>query len=141
MLRMMASSAIGSRTPAACGGASLAGVTCPPDPDQAALPAPYRLGLRVRGRAPGGRPRVGRPPNDGAGARLRLATRDPSPIMEGLPRLIRASTRVLAVLMLLGAPALTSAGQLTGDTLPKLQGDVLINELRKGGHVVYFRHG
>src|SRR5262245_9607893 len=132
MLRVTASFAFGSRT-AVCARASLAGATCPPDPDQ-----PHS---QLAGRTPGRHPRVTRSPNDGAGARWRTATLDRRLIMQRLPRRIRASVRVLAVLMLLGAPALTSAGQLTGDTLPKLQGHALINELRKGGHVVYFRHG
>ena len=44
-------------------------------------------------------------------------------------------------LLLLGIPAGLSAGQLTGDTSPKLQGPALIKELQKGGYVIYFRHG
>jgi hypothetical protein len=45
------------------------------------------------------------------------------------------------VLLLLGAPGVLSAGQLTGDTTPRLSGPELIKELQKGGHVIYFRHG
>ena len=46
-----------------------------------------------------------------------------------------------ALLLLLGAPGLLSAGQLTGDTSAKLSGPELVKELQKGGHVIYFRHG
>ena len=46
-----------------------------------------------------------------------------------------------AVLLLLGAPAAVSAGQLSGDTSPKLSGSALVKELQKGGYVIYFRHG
>jgi phosphohistidine phosphatase SixA len=47
----------------------------------------------------------------------------------------------VALLLLLGAPGVISAGQLTGDTSPKLSGTALIKELQKGGYVIYFRHG
>jgi phosphohistidine phosphatase SixA len=47
----------------------------------------------------------------------------------------------VAVLLLLGAPGIASAGQLTGDTSPKLSGAALIKELQKGGYVIYVRHG
>ena len=43
--------------------------------------------------------------------------------------------------LLLGAPGALSAGQLSGDTAPKLSGYALIKELQKGGYVIYFRHG
>jgi phosphohistidine phosphatase SixA len=33
------------------------------------------------------------------------------------------------------------AAQLVGDTVSKLSGPALIDELKKGGHVIYFRHG
>jgi phosphohistidine phosphatase SixA len=33
------------------------------------------------------------------------------------------------------------AGQLAGDTSPKLSGPGLIKELQKGGYIIYFRHG
>jgi phosphohistidine phosphatase SixA len=33
------------------------------------------------------------------------------------------------------------AAQLVGDTTPKLSGPALVNELKKGGYVLYFRHG
>ena len=44
-------------------------------------------------------------------------------------------------LLFLGAPALLDAGQLVGDTQPKLSGPSLVKELRKGGYIIYFRHG
>jgi phosphohistidine phosphatase SixA len=47
----------------------------------------------------------------------------------------------VAVFLLLGAPGIVSAGQLTGDTSPKLSGAALIKELQNGGYVIYFRHG
>jgi phosphohistidine phosphatase SixA len=47
----------------------------------------------------------------------------------------------VAVLLLLAAPGIVSAGQLSGDTTPKLSGAALVKELQKGGHVIYFRHG
>jgi phosphohistidine phosphatase SixA len=46
-----------------------------------------------------------------------------------------------SVLLLLGAPGWLFAGQLTGDTAPKLSGGALIKELQKGGYIIYFRHG
>jgi len=54
-------------------------------------------------------------------------------------RLVMQCAGVL--LLLLGAPGVLSAGQLTGDTSPKLSGAALIKELQKGGYVIYFRHG
>lgn len=45
------------------------------------------------------------------------------------------------VLLLLVAPGALSAGQLSGDTSPKLSGAALMKELQKGGHIIYFRHG
>lgn len=55
---------------------------------------------------------------------------------------IRTISRCLALcLALLAAPGTLSAGQLTGDTSPKLSGGELIKELQKGGYVIYFRHG
>jgi phosphohistidine phosphatase SixA len=42
---------------------------------------------------------------------------------------------------MLGAPGALAAGQLAGDTTPKLSGAALIKELQKGGYVIYFRHG
>lgn len=42
---------------------------------------------------------------------------------------------------LLSAPGALSAGQLAGDTSPKLNGEALVRELQKGGYVIYFRHG
>ena len=46
-----------------------------------------------------------------------------------------------ALLVLLVVPGAVSAGQLAGDTAPKLTGAALIKELQKGGYVIYFRHG
>jgi phosphohistidine phosphatase SixA len=43
--------------------------------------------------------------------------------------------------LLLSAPGLLLAAQLVGDTTPKLSGQALINELKKGGYIIYFRHG
>lgn len=55
---------------------------------------------------------------------------------------IRTIMRCAGVLLLLlSVPAVLSAGQLTGDTSPKLSGAALIKELQKGGYVIYFRHG
>jgi len=55
---------------------------------------------------------------------------------------IRGLVRSAAVLlMVLGAPGAAAAGQLTGDTAPKLAGPALVKELQKGGYVIYFRHG
>jgi len=47
----------------------------------------------------------------------------------------------VALLLVAGAPAGLSAGQLVGDTSPKLSGSALISELQKGGYVIYFRPG
>ena len=33
------------------------------------------------------------------------------------------------------------AAQLVGGITPKLSGQGLINELKKGGYIIYFRHG
>jgi phosphohistidine phosphatase SixA len=38
-------------------------------------------------------------------------------------------------------PGLVAAGQLTGDTTPKLSGSELVKELQKGGYIIFFRHG
>lgn len=46
-----------------------------------------------------------------------------------------------ALLLLLSTPAAVGAGQLVGDTSPKLAGTALVKELQKGGYVIYFRHG
>ena len=48
---------------------------------------------------------------------------------------------VAMCLLVLAIPAGLSAGQLAGDTSPKLQGSALVKELQKGGYVIYFRHG
>jgi phosphohistidine phosphatase SixA len=45
------------------------------------------------------------------------------------------------LLFLLSTPGLLFAAQLVGDTTPKLSGQALIHELKKGGYVIYFRHG
>ena len=45
------------------------------------------------------------------------------------------------VAFLLGAPGVSVAAQLVGDTIPKASGPALIEELRKGGYIIYFRHG
>lgn len=46
------------------------------------------------------------------------------------------------LVLLLSAPGdVSAAGQLVGDTSPKLSGAALIKELQKGGYVIYFRHG
>ena len=54
---------------------------------------------------------------------------------------IRTITQVAIGLMLLGTPTLGVAGQLEGDTQPKLSGTALVKELKKGGYIIYFRHG
>ena len=56
-------------------------------------------------------------------------------------RVIRTITHVAIGLMLLGTPARGVAGQLEGDTQPKLSGTALVKELKKGGYIIYFRHG
>src|SRR5882724_9270365 len=62
--------------------------------------------------------------------------------MHVLLREIRKLTYVLAgLLCLLGAPDVLFAGQLTGETVPRLQGQELIDALKQGGYVIYFRHG
>ena len=61
--------------------------------------------------------------------------------MNGASARIRKITQCAAVLCLLGAPGPLLAGQLVGDTSPKLSGPALIAELQKGGFVIYFRHG
>lgn len=49
--------------------------------------------------------------------------------------------QLAAVVMLVSGPGLSSAGQLVGDIQPRLNGQALVKELKKGGHVIYFRHG
>ena len=44
-------------------------------------------------------------------------------------------------LLFLAAPALLGAGQFVGDSQPKLGGPSMVRELRKGGYIIYFRHG
>ena len=61
--------------------------------------------------------------------------------MNVLATRIRKITQWATVLFLLGAPGLLFAGQLAGDTAPKLNGPALMQELQKGGHIIYFRHG
>lgn len=61
--------------------------------------------------------------------------------MTGSSARIRKMMQCATVLFLLGAPVPLPAGQLLGDTSPKLSGPALIKELQKGGHVIYFRHG
>src|SRR5262245_6011556 len=48
---------------------------------------------------------------------------------------------VLSLLVLLSAPGLLSAAQLVGDITPKRSGQALVTALKKGGYVIYFRHG
>jgi phosphohistidine phosphatase SixA len=48
---------------------------------------------------------------------------------------------VAGLLWTLSMPGGLLAGQLVGDTAPKLQGQELINALKQGGYVIYFRHG
>lgn len=50
-------------------------------------------------------------------------------------------TFVAVGLLSLGVPGLGVAGQLEGDTQPKLSGTALVKELKKGGYIIYFRHG
>ncbi len=47
----------------------------------------------------------------------------------------------LSLLVLLSAPGPLFAAQLVGDALPKLRGQPLIEQLKTGGYVIYFRHG
>jgi len=62
--------------------------------------------------------------------------------MKNAPSRIRTIVQCVGVaLLLLGAPGVVPAGQLVGDTSPKLAGAALITELQKGGYVIYFRHG
>ena len=55
--------------------------------------------------------------------------------------LVRTITPVALALAVLGAPDRAGAGQLIGDTQPKISGSALVKELRKGGYIVFFRHG
>lgn len=48
---------------------------------------------------------------------------------------------VLSFLLMLSAPGVLAAAQLVGETAPKLSGEGLVNALKKGGYVIYFRHG
>ena len=50
-------------------------------------------------------------------------------------------TALAIALALAGGPAVATAGQLVGDTQPKLTGTALVRELKKGGHIIFFRHG
>lgn len=62
--------------------------------------------------------------------------------MHAFSSVIGKLTYVLAgLLCLLGTPGFLFAGQLVGDTTPKLQGQELMNVLQQGGYVIYFRHG
>jgi phosphohistidine phosphatase SixA len=61
--------------------------------------------------------------------------------MTGWSVRISRITQCATVLFLLGAPGPLLAGQLAGDTSPKLSGPALVQELQKGGYVIYFRHG
>ena len=54
---------------------------------------------------------------------------------------IRTITFLAMALLSLGGPGLGLAGQLDGDTQPKLSGTALVRELKKGGYIIYFRHG
>lgn len=54
---------------------------------------------------------------------------------------IRMVVHCTVLFLLLSAPGVLTAGQLTGDTSAKLSGAALIKELQKGGYVIYFRHG
>jgi phosphohistidine phosphatase SixA len=46
-----------------------------------------------------------------------------------------------SLFLILGTPAFLGAAQLVGDTTPKLRGQELVSVLKKGGYVIYFRHG
>jgi phosphohistidine phosphatase SixA len=50
-------------------------------------------------------------------------------------------TFVTVALLSLGRPDPGVGGQLEGDTQPKLSGTALVKELKKGGYIIYFRHG
>jgi phosphohistidine phosphatase SixA len=54
---------------------------------------------------------------------------------------IRTITQVAIGLLLLGTSTFGVAGQLEGDTQPKLSGTTLVKELKKGGYIIYLRHG
>jgi phosphohistidine phosphatase SixA len=47
----------------------------------------------------------------------------------------------ISLLGVLSLSGLLWAGQFVGDTTPKLQGQGLIRALKKGGYIIYFRHG
>lgn len=49
--------------------------------------------------------------------------------------------RLAIGLFALSGPGLVFAGELTGDTQPRLAGTALARELQKGGYVIFFRHG
>src|SRR5262245_11440831 len=57
--------------------------------------------------------------------------------LSGIRKLIYRLASLVVVLM----PGVLFAAQLVGDTTPKLSGQALVNSLRKGGYVIYFRHG
>src|SRR5688572_25629745 len=61
--------------------------------------------------------------------------------MRGSSARIRKIMQCVIILFALGAAAPLGAGQLEGDTSPKLSGEALIRELQRGGYVIYFRHG
>jgi phosphohistidine phosphatase SixA len=58
-----------------------------------------------------------------------------------LPRIRRPKYGWVGLLVLLSMPSVLFAAQLVGGITPKLSGQALINELKKGGYIIYFRHG
>jgi phosphohistidine phosphatase SixA len=48
---------------------------------------------------------------------------------------------VAYLLWTLSMPGGLLAGQLVGDTTPKLQGQELLHALKQGGYIIFFRHG
>ncbi len=56
-------------------------------------------------------------------------------------RLLQQLPYIAGLLYVLSLPGLSAAGQLVGGTVPKLSGGDLVHEIRKGGYVIYFRHG
>jgi phosphohistidine phosphatase SixA len=57
------------------------------------------------------------------------------------PEIRQLQQYATTLLFLLSTPGLLLAAQLVGDTRPKLSEQALISELKKGGYVIYFRHG
>ena len=58
-----------------------------------------------------------------------------------LQRALKRRFLITALILLLITPELLLAAQLVGDTMARLSGQALIQVLKQGGYVIYFRHG